>query len=156
MPLQRFRLPKPVLYNRQKLFYLPLPWLRRIIRCAMPACLAQERMRDDAVLATLPEVEITFLDDAEIARVHHEFLQDSTPTDVITFHHGEILISIETAARQSRDHKQLLEHEVALYAIHGLLHLAGWHDEAYEEAQTMAKLQTQILQQAITKVGTLS
>ena len=156
MPSQRPQRPKPVLYNRQKLFYLPLPWLRRTIKAAMPACLAETKMRDDAVLATLPEVEITFLDDMEITRVHHEFLQDSTPTDVITFHHGEILISVETAARQSKDHGQLLEHEVALYAIHGLLHLAGWHDEAHAEAQTMAKLQIQILQQALTKVGSPS
>mgnify|MGYP000738786712 CR=1 FL=1 len=97
MTAKRIASPKTVLYNRQKATAVPLPWLRRAVKAAVPGCLAQGKEREDAVLATLEEVEITFVDDAEIARVHGEFLDDPTPTDVITFHHGEILISADTA-----------------------------------------------------------
>jgi probable rRNA maturation factor len=156
MPAKRTAVPKTVLYNRQKALKVPLPWLRRLVKAAVPGCMAQGKQCDDAVLVTLPEVEITFVDDAEIARVHDEFLNDPTPTDVITFHHGEILISTETAARQALDHGQPFEHELALYAIHGLLHLAGWHDEDDAEAEAMARVQAGILQQALAKVGSPS
>jgi probable rRNA maturation factor len=141
-------MPKLALFNRQKTQAVPLPWLRRIAKNALPACLAAAKPREDSVLSSLPEVEITYVSDAEIARVHGEFLDDASPTDVITFHHGEILISAETAARQAIDHGQTLDHELALYLIHGLLHLAGWHDEDPEEAAEMACTQETILQQA--------
>lgn len=141
-------MPKLALFNRQKTQAVPLPWLRRIAKNALPACLAAAKPREDSVLSSLPEVEITYVSDAEIARVHGEFLDDATPTDVITFHHGEILISAETAARQAIEHGQTLDHELALYLIHGLLHLAGWHDEDPEEAAEMARTQETILQQA--------
>jgi probable rRNA maturation factor len=152
MPAKRSAMPKTALFNRQKAFSIPLPWLRRIAKTALPACLATSKPREDAVLATLEEVEITYVSDAEIARVHGEFLDDPTPTDVITFHHGEILISAETAARQALEHGQTLEHELALYLVHGLLHLAGWHDEEEAEAAEMARQQESILQQAISTV----
>jgi len=150
MPAKRSAMPKTALFNRQKAFPIPLPWLRRIAKAALPACLAASKPREDAVLATLEEVEVSYVSDAEIARVHGEFLDDPTPTDVITFHHGEILISAETAARQALDHGQTLEHELALYLIHGLLHLAGWHDEEETEAAEMAQTQESILHQAIS------
>jgi len=81
------------------------------------------------VLTELSEIEVTLMTDPEIAAIHGEFLDDPTPTDVITFHHGEILISLETAARQSATHGLTPPDETALYLIHGLLHLAG-HDDA--------------------------
>jgi probable rRNA maturation factor len=156
MPAKRTPVPKAVLYNRQKALQVPIPWLRRLVKASMPECLAKGKEREDAVLATLDEVEITLVDDAEIARVHGEFLDDPTPTDVITFHHGEILISTETAARQAVEHGQPLDHELALYAIHGLLHLAGWHDEEDAEAEAMARVQAGILKEALAKVGSAS
>ncbi len=140
------------LFNRQKAHALPLPWLRRIMKHALPLCLAAAKPGDECVLPALPEIEATLIDDAEIARVHGEFLEDPTPTDVITFHHGEILVSVETAARQGPDHGADFEHEVALYLIHGLLHLAGWHDHDPAEAAQMAETQQRILQQCLLGV----
>lgn len=153
MPAKSSALPKASLFNRQKAHPVPLPWLRRVAKASLPACLAASRPREDAVLATLAEIEITFVSDDEIARVHGEFLEDPTPTDVITFHHGEILISTETAARQATDHKHPFDHELALYVIHGLLHLAGWHDEEDAEAAEMARVQAGILQEALKAIG---
>ncbi len=144
-------LPKLRIYNRQKAHVIPLPWLRRIGKAALPGCLAALKS-PDAPLASLPEVEITIVNDADIARVHGDFLDDPTPTDVITFHHGEILISADTAGWQGREHKQSVDHEVALYLVHGLLHLAGWDDHEVEEAREMARRQETILHEALKAV----
>ncbi len=141
-------LPKLCLYNRQKVQVVPLPWLRRIGKAALPGCLAALKS-PNAPLASLQEIEVTLVNDADMARVHGDFLDDPTPTDVITFHHGEILISVETAMRQGLEHGQSLDHEVALYLIHGLLHLAGWDDHTADEASEMAERQGRILQDVL-------
>ena len=145
-------LPKLRIYNRQKVHALSLPWLRRIGKAALPACLAAAKS-PEAALVSLPEIEITIVDDADIARVHGDFLDDPTPTDVITFHHGEILISADTALRQGREHDQSLDHETALYLVHGLLHLAGWDDHEETEAREMARLQEGILRAALSSLA---
>jgi probable rRNA maturation factor len=84
--------------------------------------------------------------------VHADFLDDPTPTDVITFHHGEILISLDTAARQAAEYRLPYEHEAALYIIHGLLHLGGWDDHNPTEAADMKTLQERILKEALLKL----
>ena len=129
-------LPKLRIYNRQKAHVIPLPWLRRIGKAALPGCLATIKS-PDAPLALLPEIEITIVDDADIARVHGDFLDDPTPTDVITFHHGEILVSADPAAREGPRHGLTFDQELALYLIHGLMHLGGWDDHDPEEAREM-------------------
>lgn len=132
------------IYNRQKAHRPDLPWLRRIVKAAYPRCLAEAKSVD-APLHELEEIEITIISDAEIAEVHAEFLDDPTPTDVITFHHGEILVSADTALRQGTEHGQPLNHELALYMIHGLMHLGGWDDHESEEAAEMTRRQEAVL-----------
>lgn len=140
------------IHNRQKAHKVPLPWLRRVAKAACPHCLDAEKPGPENVLRSLEEIEVSLISDAEIARVHGEFLQDPTPTDVITFHHGEILISTETAARQAVEHGQTFDHELALYIVHGLLHLAGWDDHDPAEARAMAETQQRILTAALAAV----
>lgn len=148
----RRRLPKVTLYNRQKARPALMPWLRRVVKAALPGCM--DAARDEAApLLELEEIEITLVDDPEIAQVHADFLDDPTPTDVITFHHGEILVSADTAARQGAEHNMPLNHELALYMIHGLMHLGGWDDHEPEEAAEMARLQNAVLEQALAKTG---
>ncbi|MCB1275638.1 rRNA maturation RNase YbeY [Prosthecobacter sp.] len=144
-------LPKLRIYNRQKVHPIPLPWLRKIGKYALPKCLTEVKS-PDAPLTSLPEIEVTIVNDADIARVHGDFLDDPTPTDVITFHHGEILISADTAERQGKEHGQSVDHEVALYLVHGLMHLAGWDDHDAAEAREMARRQESILQAALKAV----
>lgn len=143
--------PKVSIYNRQKTHRPNLPWLRRTVKAALPRCL-QELTQADAPLAQLEEIEFTIVSDAEIAQVHADFLNDPTPTDVITFHHGEVLVSADTALSQGADHGLPLDQELALYMIHGLLHLAGWDDHDPDEAAQMAKRQFAILSE-VTAAG---
>lgn len=136
--------PNLSLYNRQKTHRPNLPWLRRVTKKALPYALAVAT-QSDAPLTQLEEIEITIVSDDEIAQIHADFMNDPTATDVITFHHGEILVSADTALTQGTEHQQSLDMELALYMIHGLLHLAGWDDHEPEEARQMAEHQFRIL-----------
>lgn len=139
------------LYNRQKAHRPNLPWLRKILKAAHPLCLAEAKS-EEAPLHEVDEIEFTIISDDEIAIVHAEFLDDPTPTDVITFHHGEILVSADTALRQGMEHGQPLNQELALYMIHGLMHLGGWDDHEPEEAAEMAHRQNAIHARCLEQV----
>lgn len=136
------------LHNHQRRHKPAMRWLRQIAQAALPGCKLQAKS-PDAPLLHLEEIEISLISDEEIARVHGEFLDDPTPTDVITFHHGEILISTDTALRQGAEHGQALDAELALYLIHGLMHLAGWDDHEPEEAAEMSRRQEGIWREAL-------
>ena len=96
-------------------------------------------------ITKLDGIEITLLDDDEMARLHGEFLNDATATDVITFDHGELLIGVEVAARQADEFQSLVEREIALYGIHGMLHLSGFDDKSSVEAKKMSNRQEEVL-----------
>jgi probable rRNA maturation factor len=143
--------PQLQLYNRQRRHRVPLPWLKKILRLALPPCLAHAKSAE-APLTQLEEIELSIVSDAEIARVHGEFLDDPTPTDVITFHHGEILVSADTALRQGTEHGFTVDHELALYMIHGLMHLGGWDDHESAEAAEMTAIQERILKESLAQM----
>lgn len=54
---------------------------------------------------------------------------------------GDIVISLETAARQAEEHGHDLERELLFLASHGLLHLLGWDHP--DEASLAAMLERQ-------------
>ncbi|MGA7126293.1 MAG: rRNA maturation RNase YbeY, partial [Chthoniobacterales bacterium] len=83
--------------------------------------------------------------DRKISAVHRQFMGVVGPTDVITFRHGEIVVSVETAARQAAEYGTDLLQEVRLYIAHGFLHLAGYDDHSEEGFREMAKLQGELV-----------
>ncbi len=124
---------------------LDLSDLRQKLESALPECMAQLGT-EDPVLSGLARVEFSIVSDETIARVHGDFMDDPTPTDVITFHHGDVLVSLDTAERESGEHGHSADRELLLYMIHGLLHLNG-HTDLVEPARTeMHKQQERILQ----------
>jgi len=95
---------------------------------------------------TLPdEINVVFVSDARIAGIHREFLSVDGPTDVITFRHGEIVISVETADRQAKKFSTSFHRELRLYFVHGLLHLAGLEDLTDDGFEKMAAIQERIV-----------
>ncbi len=113
---------------------------------AIAPCLAAPGPHSsDRPLGNLETVEISFVDDATITQIHADHLDDPTPTDVITFPHGEIFISLDTAAKAAPQHGQSATAETLLYLIHGLLHLNGHHDSDSEERTAMHAIQDRIL-----------
>lgn len=125
-------------------------WLEQQSQRALPLCLG-EQGSEDPVLPDLEEVEISLISDEEIARVHSEFMDDPTATDVITFHHGEILVSADTARREGPEHGHSLQEELLLYLIHGLLHLNGHTDLQESDRRQMHECQDRILLTLICK-----
>ncbi len=95
----------------------------------------------DHVLSTLEVVELNLVDDDTIAAVHGDFLQDPTPTDVITFHHGEIFVSLDTARRYAQQHELDEQEELFRYLVHGLVHLHGYLDDTTEHRDALFAVQ---------------
>ena len=58
---------------------------------------------------------------------------------------GDIVISLETAARQALDQGQPLERELLFLASHGLLHLLGWDHPDQASLERMLERQERLL-----------
>jgi len=106
-----------------------LPVDRRRIRRAVRMIL-----KDHAIVSG--EISVAVVDDAAIARLHREYLQEDGPTDVLSFPlesvdgylEAEIIVSAETAAAAAPRFGLSPGDEVLLYVIHGMLHLVGYGD----------------------------
>lgn len=81
---------------------------------------------------------MVFVGDAEISRLHDDFMNDPSVTDVITFpgddgpgpdpFAGEICVCVDQAMREAPKHGMSPDDELTLYLVHGWLHLAGHCD----------------------------
>jgi probable rRNA maturation factor len=91
------------------------------------------------------EVSVWLISDRRMALLHRKFLGQSGPTDVLTFQHGEIFISVETAQRHARAFGNSLLRELKLYIVHGLLHLHRFDDQPPSKAHKMRAAQEKIL-----------
>lgn len=99
--------------------------------------------------ADLAEIEFVLVDRATMARVHGDFLDDPTETDVITFPYGEIVVCPAVAHDRAAEYCLQPEQEVLLYCLHGLLHLAGYDDTTSRAAKEMAAAQMELLQRIL-------
>lgn len=81
-------------------------------------------------------IGVRITDDATIHRINRDHLGHDYPTDVISFDYGsadakiegEMVVSAETAACRATELGWPTEHELALYIVHGTLHIAGLDD----------------------------
>lgn len=90
------------------------------------------------------EVSIYFVDKKVISALHKEHFNDPSPTDCISFpldedHLGDVFVCPEVAREYVAANGGELEREVALYVIHGLLHLIGYDDIEESDRQEMRK-----------------
>ena len=138
-------------HNRQRKVPVALAWLRRFAPVALAHCLPHPA-QEQTPLPHLEEVEVTLVSDATIARVHLDFMDIPGATDVITFDHGEIIISTETARDYAAQYGRTLDEEIALYIVHGLLHLNGYKDKEPAAAARMHRLQERLLAECLEKV----
>ncbi len=138
-------------HNRQRKVRVALSWLQRFASVALEECL-RKPAHGKTRLPHLEEVEATLVSDATIARVHRDFMGIPGATDVITFDHGELVISAETARANAAQYGRSLEEELALYVVHGLLHLNGYEDKEPVAAARMRRLQERMLAECLKKV----
>jgi probable rRNA maturation factor len=94
-------------------------------------------------------LSVAFLSGPELARLHGQFLGDPAETDVITFparpgfgFAGEICVSVDAARRQTG---RAFSDELALYVVHGWLHLAGHDDLAPARKRRMRRAERRAL-----------
>ena len=98
---------------------------------------------------------VTFVDDATLTRMHAEYLDDPTPTDVITFPLGddgvgpigELYVSTERARALAAERSVPYERELVLYVVHGALHLCGLDDHEPHERAEMRHAESAVLQE---------
>jgi len=116
---------------------------------------------------------LSLVGDGEIACLNGDWRQKPEPTDVLAFaaqdeglgqapampmpsgsdgdgdteplELGDIVISLETAARQAAEHGHSLQREVLFLASHGLLHLLGWDHPDDASLESMLARQEQLL-----------
>jgi probable rRNA maturation factor len=98
------------------------------------------------------ELSLVFLTDAALAKLHGDFLDDPSTTDVITFEGdptlgtaGEICVSADTAAAYAREHRRDFNEELTLYLVHGWLHLAGYDDLKPAKKRAMRRAEARAL-----------
>ena len=142
-PSEQKQLPELVFLNRQRSVRVALPALERFGKRVLPSC--AESSADGAfALRSIPEVVVTLVSDRRIAQIHRQFMDIPGATDVITFEHGEIVISAQTAERCALEFGHDVEAEINLYVVHGLLHLNGYLDAADDDRERMHAVQNRI------------
>jgi probable rRNA maturation factor len=137
-------LPRISVRNLQRKISLNAVGLEKFAAKALRCCLKRHK-RKETELARLKNVFICLISDRRMSRLHREFLGKSGPTDVLTFQHGEIFISVATAKRHARAFGNPLTRELQLYIVHGLLHLNGFDDRTQPGALKMRRTQEKIL-----------
>jgi len=80
------------------------------------------------------DLNIVIVNDRQIAELNRQFHQTDGATDVLSFDYGggqgELIVSVERACAQARQFRSTASRELALYVIHGILHLSGYDDLA--------------------------
>jgi probable rRNA maturation factor len=111
-------------------------------------------------------ISVALIDDPAIHRVNRDHLDHDFPTDVVSFLfeeevadeegssplrgagkriEGEVLVSGDTAVREAAKFGWSAEDELALYLVHGLLHLCGYDDLTDEEQPIMRNRERAVL-----------
>src|SRR5437773_7540852 len=92
------------------------------------------------------DISLAFVDNVTIHQLNKRYLDHDEPTDVLSFPlsgpgarrlQGELIIGAELALQQAEARGHDVQAELALYVIHGLLHLCGYDDHDDEGRAAM-------------------
>ena len=125
-----------VLLNRQRRRVSPAR-LRRVLGGAA------------AALGVRGEVAVVLAGDRLLHRLNRDYRGKDRPTDVLSFPGdggegglGDVVISVQTAARNARELGRTLARELDVLALHGFLHVLGYDHEA--DDGTMGRLERRL------------
>ena len=123
------------------------------------ACRSKLRRAVKAALeahdVTAARIGMRLVSDDEMAKLNELHLGHAGPTDVLTFDlrdaaglpiEGEIAVSVDTARREAKRLGHDRDVELALYAVHGVLHLLGYRDDAGFRAAKMHRKEDEIME----------
>ena len=146
------------IYDKQKDIKLPTG-IRLLVRKACNATLLSEGFTDAA------EVDVTFVNDADIHKLNLMHRNIDSATDVLSFPLGvdgvydinqetgaamlgDIIISVEHAYAQADLYGHTIQREIAFLTIHSMLHLLGYdHENGGLEEVVMQEKQESVLAQ---------
>ncbi len=126
---------------------------------AVPTGISDQQLVRAALAALqhgeLPEMElqVVMVSDSTLAEMHGRFLDDDSPTDVMAFDlgdedegpNGEVYVSVDCARRVSALRAGTLDRELALYVVHGCLHLCGYDDHEEQDRTRMRAAESLVL-----------
>ena len=126
-----------MLLDRQRRRRVSEPRLRRVLRGAAEA------------LAVSGEVALVLTGDRAVRTLNARYRGKDKPTDVLSFPGpggevglGDIVISVDTAARNARAYGRTLPQELDVLALHGFLHVLGYDHET--DDGTMDRLERRL------------
>ncbi len=101
-------------------------------------------------------ITVALVDDGVMAKLNRQFRGEAGTTDVLSFDlhdsahgngaiDGEIVLSIDRAIGEAKRRGHALKAELALYAVHGTLHLLGYDDRRKSDATRMHAMEDEIL-----------
>ena len=106
------------------------------------------------------EISVMFCKDPFIQELNKQYRELDMPTDVLSFEQGDvyideddkewfaagdIVISVDTLARNAQEFNVSMDEELKRLLIHGVLHLAGYDHSDNSPEQEMLKFQETIL-----------
>ncbi|XAR69283.1 Sugar-phosphatase [Bertholletia excelsa] len=103
------------------------------------------------------ELSVLLCNDEFIRKLNNEWREEDCATDVLSMSQhipdlnlpilmlGDIVISVETAARQAEERGHNLLDEIRILIAHGLLHLLGFDHEISDEAETEMEVEEEHL-----------
>jgi len=103
----------------------------------------------------ISSMQINFVNSNEMTRINSKYLNHNYSTDIITFNYsetkneldGEIYISIDDAASNSKKFRVTFIEEVLRIVIHGFLHLLGYDDKGKKDKLVMKRLENSLFNQ---------
>jgi pyridoxine 5-phosphate synthase len=147
----------PVLFRND--FSSPLPRVNELLLLQAAESLL--------VLKGMPDAELSILlvDDIQIEELNRTWRQKSGPTNVLAFSLtegedsamglnllGDIVISVETAAREAKKEGISLHSRLQILLVHGFVHLTGYdHEKSEFEAERMHNREKELLQELTKK-----
>jgi len=100
------------------------------------------------------QLDIEVIDTAEMKRQHKQWMGDGSVTDVLTFDlcdrprgpiEGQILVCVDVAKKRAGPRGDW-KRELALYVVHGCLHLCGYDDHDPRDYKKMHAREDEILE----------
>ena len=125
---------------------------RAVLAAPLERALEQANMRQVAL-------SLVVVNDPEMRRINRRFRRAPGTTDVLSFSSGErdpehggvllgeVIICRDRAVVEARRRRVPTREELALYALHGLLHLLGYRDDTSGRRRRMERRQERILSQ---------
>lgn len=126
------------LRNQQRLHKVATVRLKKLAQRAL-----------ELLAASDDNLSLVLVNNARIRELNREFHNTDAPTDVLSFDYGdgelEVIVSVERAVVAAEQYRNTASRELALYIVHGILHLHGFDDLTPAKRRKMRAAERRLL-----------